>query len=294
MRCLFFGSLAVFSLVLGGAVFANETAQSNEELLRRLAALENSNARLEKENASLRSQVRHRENSKHIALTKPNGRSLPVSAAAPASHAANGAYASAPIDAFSWTGFYVGLQAGYGWHRNSYTYTGTFPGVSVFNTDGFVGGGAVGYNWQTGPVVFGLEGDLSYANLNSSGVFTELRPCLPGATGCSANLNWFGTGRARLGYAGGALLTFVTGGAAVGRVQGSTIAAACGTPTCAFDETRWGWTAGAGVEWNFNATWSAKVEYLYIDLGTPSFTAAPVTTSDLTYNVVRGGVNLHF
>jgi outer membrane immunogenic protein len=144
-------------------------------------------------------------------------------------------------------------------------------------------------------MVLGLEGDVSYANLKSSGVVTALRPCLPGATGCSANLNWFGTGRARLGYADGALLTFVTGGAAVGHVQGSTVAAACGgTPTCAFDETRWGWTAGAGVEWNFNATWSAKVEYLYINLGTPSFTAAPVTTSVLTYNVVRGGVNLHF
>jgi outer membrane immunogenic protein len=55
-----------------------------------------------------------------------------------------------------------------------------------------------------------------------------------------------------------------------------------------------GWTAGGGVEWKLNANWSAKVEYLYLNFGSPSFNSPAVTTSDFAVNVVRGGVNMHF
>ncbi|MDR3468269.1 MAG: outer membrane beta-barrel protein [Xanthobacteraceae bacterium] len=198
----------------------------------------------------------------------------------------------------SWTGFYLGLQAGYGWESDpTYNYTSTMmmmvdPSVS-FGTHGFVGGGTGGYNWQTGAVVLGVEGDISYADVKGSALTANTAPCY--IEGCTAKLSWFGTGRVRLGYAAGDFLPYVTGGAAVGEIKGSADLGACRfTTTCGFDDTRWGWTAGGGLEYRFYMNWSAKVEYLYMDLGTPSFNVPNLTSSRFTYNIVRGGVNLHF
>jgi outer membrane immunogenic protein len=199
----------------------------------------------------------------------------------------------AVVAPYNWTGFYAGLQAGYGWFDPTYNYA---PGGAVkFDTNGFVGGGTVGYNWQTGPLVLGAEGDLSYADVKGSAVFSAVftPPCTTPTEGCSAKLSWFATGRLRVGYAIGDLMPYVTGGGAVGHIKGSADQGACGTG-CGFDDTRGGWTVGGGLEYRFARSWSAKVEYLYMNLGTPSFTTAGVTTSDFAYNIVRGGVNLHF
>ena len=192
----------------------------------------------------------------------------------------------------TWTGFYVGLQAGYGWETDP---TYTFGGASSvgFGTKGFVGGATVGYNWQTGPLVLGVEGDLSFADVKGS-AFTSgiIAPC--GVQGCTAKLDWFGTGRLRAGYAMNNWMPYVTGGVAVGGIKGSADLGACGAATCGFDETRWGYALGGGLEYQFARNWSAKAEYLYINLGTPSFNAPAVTSSRFTYNIVRGGVNFHF
>lgn len=202
----------------------------------------------------------------------------------------------APPAVATWTGFYIGVQAGGGWFDPTYNYIPASTSVS-FKTDGFVGGGTLGYNWQTGMLVLGVEGDMSFADVNGS-ILTSgasaTAPCLSAGQGCSAKLDWFGTGRARLGYAMGDFLPYITGGAAVGHIEGSADTGACGGPVCGFDETRWGWTVGGGLEYRFASNWSAKVEYLYMNLGTPSFTAPTVTTSDFAYNIVRAGVNIHF
>ena len=128
----------------------------------------------------------------------------------------------------SWVGFYIGLQAGYGWFI-----TYTFVGASAvsFDTKGFVGGGTVGYNWQTGPLVLGVEGDISFADVKGS-ILTTAAPC--SLDGCTAKLDWFGTGRLRAGYAMGDWMPYVTGGAAVGHVKGSADTLACFPPPRAF------------------------------------------------------------
>jgi outer membrane immunogenic protein len=203
-------------------------------------------------------------------------------------------YKAPPPVVVSWTGFYVGLQAGYGWENDpTYNYLPAVGSVS-FKTDGFVGGGTVGYNWQTGPLVLGVEGDLSFADVKGSVLAAPVTPpCY--IEGCTAKLDWFGTGRLRVGYAVGDLLPYITGGAAVGKIKGSVDLGACGfVGVCAFDETRWGWTGGGGSEYRFAGNWSAKVEYLFMNLGTPSFNVGTVTSDHFTYNIVRGGVNFHF
>ena len=188
----------------------------------------------------------------------------------------------------SWTGFYAGLQAGYGWHDISYS----FGTSNTLNMKGFVGGGTVGYNWQAGAFVVGLESDISFADVKGSALNVGIAPC--SIQGCEAKLNWFSTGRARLGYAIGNLLPYLTGGVALGGVKGSADNGACGNIPCFYDETRWGWTVGGGLEYRLYGNWSLKAEYLYLNLGKPSFTSPFVLPTDFAVNIVRGGVNLHF
>ena len=79
------------------------------------------------------------------------------------------------------------------------------------------------------------------------------------------------------------------------RSKGSADLGACGdASSCGFSETSWGWTAGAGVEWRFSRAWSAKAEYLYVRLGSPSFNGNRVTADNTHFQVARIGVNYHF
>jgi outer membrane immunogenic protein len=145
-------------------------------------------------------------------------------------------------------------------------------------------------------LVFGVEGDVSFANVEGSVLSAGIVPCF--VEGCTARLSWLGTARARLGFGGRDLLPYITGGAAVGHVAGSADNGGCSSPPigppCSYDETRWGWTAGGGVEFRLGRGWSAKVEYLYVNLGTPTFSAPPATSSNFAFSVVRGGLNFHF
>ncbi len=195
---------------------------------------------------------------------------------------------------FNWSGAYIGGVAGYGWDRNTSNYFGS----SVdFDANGFVGGATAGYNWQRGQWVFGIEGDISYADMKGDVVApAPSAPCY--IEGCSAEINWYGTGRARVGYAFENFLPYATGGFAVGHVKGSADLGACGfTPTCSYSDTRWGWSAGAGVEWAFNQHLSFKAEYLHVDLGKPSITSLnpPFPSVDrIDFDTVRVGINYHF
>lgn len=119
------------------------------------------------------------------------------------------------------------------------------------------------------------------------------RPCITVGEGCSAKVDWFGTGRARLGYAFENFLP------CHGRFRRRASERVGGLGrmrliACGYSDTRWGWTAGAGIEWAMNRKLSFKAEYLHVDLGTPTFSAATVTADAIKFDTVRVGLNYHF
>ncbi len=186
---------------------------------------------------------------------------------------------------FSWSGFYVGINGGYGWGT---TKLSNVLGTQNFNDTGGLVGGTIGYNLQTGNWVWGLEGDLDASWLKGD---STAAPLCAGGIGCELKQTWFGTARGRIGYAFDRWLPYATGGLAVGD---SKITVPNGN---AQTDTRTGWTAGAGVEWAFMGAWSAKLEYLYADLGTKTCAAATcfvATNVALTQNLVRLGLNYRF
>ena len=194
----------------------------------------------------------------------------------------------APIAIYNWTGFYIGGNVGYGWGQEGVGlgptnnppslafFAGTFPtfipNLVNPNPRGVIGGGQVGYNWQSSRFVFGLEGDLQGADVKGT-INTSVLPG-PIQSSTSQKLEWFGTGRARAGItATDTLLLYVTGGVAFGSVNHffSAFNNAGSFNTTNTTNTYAGWTAGAGFEWGFAPNWSVKAEYLYIDLGRHTF-----------------------
>jgi len=186
----------------------------------------------------------------------------------------------------NWAGAYLGLNAGYGFGSSQWTLG--LLGTSVFDTSGFLFGGTVGFNYPISVVMIGLEGDVDWSGLSGSA-----GNCAVNASGaaaaCQTKNNLLGTARARVGYALDRTLIYVTGGAAIAPVQAGL------NPPSTFDSaTKLGC---AGAEFAFFGNWSAKVEYLYIDLAMSSCsTAANCGTAAgssvaFTENVVRGGFN---
>jgi outer membrane immunogenic protein len=176
---------------------------------------------------------------------------------------------------FTWTGAYVGINGGYGWGKSNFS--APFPSGS-FDTSGGLVGGTLGYNWQVNQIVFGVEGDIDASWIKGSGI------C--GGLSCQTKNTWLGTVRGRLGYAVDRFMPYVTGGLAVGDIN-NTI-----TGLGNANETKAGWTAGAGVEYAFNGPWSVKAEYLYVDLGR----GGAIGGSDAKFqtNIVRAGLNYRF
>jgi outer membrane immunogenic protein len=176
----------------------------------------------------------------------------------------------------NWTGFYVGAQAGYGWEKDAWTQY-TAAGVLVspqtsFNAKGALLGGQLGYNYQMGAVVLGVEGDLSWAGLKgteSNQPITNL--CNP-VFNCETKINWLATVTGRLGYAWGPALLYAKGGAAWAGANRRFITAATGADLASASETRTGWTLGGGFEYAFTSAWSAKLEYDYLGFGTKRLT----------------------
>jgi len=185
-------------------------------------------------------------------------------------------YKSAPVAApFNWSGFYVGLNGGYGWGTSNWS-----GGLADFTSSGGLVGGTAGYNLQLGGFVVGFEGDIDASWMKG----TDATSC------CEAKNDWFATARARFGFAMDRWMPFLTAGAAFGDVKMSS---ALGSVTA----TKTGWTAGGGVEYAFAGAWSAKLEYLYADLGTASCGAATCgVATDVSFktNIVRAGVDYHF
>ena len=206
-----------------------------------------------------------------------------------------------PPPVFTWTGLYVGLNAGAmfnAYNNNSNNFIVGFGASQSNNQVGFIGGGQIGYNWQTGPVVFGLEADFnghSSISGNNNGF---------GYGGGSSGSGFLGTVRGRIGYSfTPTFMVFGTGGLAYGNPwnRGNGLLG-FGFLPFGFNNNQngfnVGWTAGGGFEWMFSPNWSVKAEYLYVDLGSSNNNwnnfglTSNITKS--TAHVARLGVNYHF
>lgn len=189
-----------------------------------------------------------------------------VGAAAAADFPANNYYtAPTPLGAYSWAGPYLGANIGYQW--GSVSNNPTQP-------SGVAGGVEAGYNWQRGAFVFGGETDFELSGADDT-VFPW-----------QFSSPWFGTLRGRAGVAINNVLVFGTAGLAYGDLRADTAA-------LTESHASIGFAAGAGVEVGLAPRWSAKAEWLYLDLADRSFSVTG-TSNGLTANLLRLGVNYHF
>jgi outer membrane immunogenic protein len=179
---------------------------------------------------------------------------------------------------FTWAGFYIGANVGGAWAHGNIVDTATGASFGTRTPSGFIGGGQIGYNFQAGGFVFGVEGffdGIASNNRNTSNILT-------GANGDSfqatANTPWVASVAGRLGFTGGAnwLLYAKGGGAWVG--YHATVTDLTTAATVSTSSSRSGWLAGAGIEWAFSPSWSAKLEYDYIGLSTGSI--APIFATE--------------
>jgi len=193
-------------------------------------------------------------------------------------------YYKAPAYApgYNWSGFYLGINGGGGWGSSTWTTT------NRFDTSGGLVGGTIGYNYQINQAVLGVEGDIDWADINGS---IASAGC-PSASGtCTTGDNWLATIRGRLGYAADRFMPYITGGAAFGDIKAS------GPGLTGTDSTNAGWTLGGGIEFAIAGHWTAKAEYLYVDLGHVSCGAAcgaPTENVSWRSNIGRVGVNYRF
>ncbi len=198
------------------------------------------------------------------------------------------AYNALPV--FTWSGFYAGLNAGFGWSTGtSRNYDPAFGRVNG-SKSGFVGGAQAGYNYQFGMFVVGAETDLQYAAVGNKGSSY-------GSTYYAGNSDgYFGTIRGRLGVAFDRALIFGTGGFAYGNVGGNR-AVDTELGRHRDNSTNWGWTLGAGAEYAITNNFTAKVEGLYVNLDTSDNYALSDQVSlrrDTEFGVIRAGVNYKF
>jgi outer membrane immunogenic protein len=231
----------------------------------------------------------------------------------------------------NWSGFYVGGNIGYGWSSGNLDVAAAVPfllpeegnGTMDPASKGVVGGVQVGYVWQMGSLVTGVEADFQGSGIKGSASQSTLHP-RPDSTAIDGGfrsteerLKWFGTVRGRLGMTiTPDLLVYGTGGLAYGEVSNSANTRVFdndGSTNFPVDfpasvsKVRAGWAAGAGAEWMFASKWSARIEYLHVDLGNVSaignqIAATPVSFSgglvkytwQTRENIVRAGVNYHF
>jgi outer membrane immunogenic protein len=266
--------------------------------------------------------------------------------------AADMAVKAAPIPMapapFSWTGFYIGANVGGAWTNNNggSDFGPLFPPFIVLapqaaiptlipgqldvlggggRRDGVIGGGQVGYNWQVNQFVLGVEADAVGTGLNGSSA-SATRSFGPPILLATVNqtvtvdfgrIDWMASFRGRAGFAVNQALFYVTGGAAVAEIGGSTttvvngpgIAIPAGTfvATNGGDRTRWGWTVGGGIEWAFSQNWSVAGEYRHTDFGNRATTfdipsglaAAPIfatgtSSSRLTVDQATARLNYRF
>ncbi len=227
----------------------------------------------------------------------------------------------------SWTGFYAGFNAGYGWANSSTTATPfqNFPGLVVIppfafsqNLNGAVFGFHGGYNYQIASWVVGVEGDFDWAGINNASSSLAISPGSGGTAtdGFMAhqNIQWLASIRGRLGYAWGPSLLYVTGGGAWDErnnnllVSTNTNVAGAAASAASFSTTKSGWVIGAGYEWMITPNWIVRGEYLHYGFnggditpvsvpcgfGGPAVCGVNVSSSNDHIDVVRLGLSYKF
>lgn len=202
-------------------------------------------------------------------------------------------YKDTPHYGVTWNGFYIGANGGYGWDVSNIA---DEMGPLGASPEGGFGGGQIGFNFQRGNFVFGVEADLQAAGISDS----QSLAVGPMTIENKSSLDWFGTVRGRLGVALDRTLIYGTGGFAFGGITdetscsvaaGAQMRCALGYGTHETDTT--GFVLGGGVEHKFNAAWSLKVEYQYMNLGQDSYFADRVN-QDFEVSTIRVGLNYHF
>jgi outer membrane immunogenic protein len=202
--------------------------------------------------------------------------------------------APAAIVAYNWSGFYVGGHVGYLWGKTRVEEDGviTEPGAK---TNGIVGGVLAGVNWQTGPAVFGLEGDFGWTRAHGSGAAIFTTTQAPN----TYDLNWTSHVRGRAGYAVDNWLFFIAGGLAIADLDFHEGAI---TTTCiqfcpeVTGGKYFGWSIGGGIDYAFTRNLIGRVEYLYDDFGHKDYIGSdgdPYRVS-LTGHTLRGALTWKF
>jgi len=231
--------------------------------------------------------------------------------------AAAPAHAAPPIP-MTWTGFYVGANAGYVWGSSNPWLSGS-PNASPYNQNaltgtpslhphGFIGGGQVGYDWQSGQWVYGVVADFSGISAKAD---ASISPFFgfkgPNTVTWSSRYDWLFTARVRGGFlVAPNWLLYATGGLAVTEVRDSvtctTTGSGCGNFVGGWEFSKTsvlpGGTIGGGVETIFAPNWSAQLEYLYAKFGstTPGSSAGlpPLFTFEHHLNLIRFAINYRF
>ena len=289
------------------------SAATLDDVMARLDSLQRDNQAMRKEIAALR-QKEQRSAAAQPGHTRdaPNRQLSPIASSAMAADFPVKGHYVEPPQAFSWSGFYLGLHAGYGWGSNDWSRNSfdEFPVVTIGalspETNGVLGGIQAGANLQRNNWVLGIEADLAFMHADETASFR-----LPDFGGFNvtarSQIDWLATFTGRVGYAFDRSLFYVKGGAAAAAFKDNFIFSQSVPPASVDlgtkESTRLGWVVGGGWEYAFAPNWSAKVEYNYLDFGTTSetFTAVGVgltLTSSLeierSLHIVKAGVNYRF
>ena len=198
-------------------------------------------------------------------------------------YARGGSLKDEPVAAFlpTWAGLYLGGSVGYSWGDAENTF---FSNVFDIEPDGAVYGAHVGYNFQRGNVVFGVEASINGTNMEDS---------LNGG-GLANELDWYATGVGRLGLAYGSTLFYGFGGVAWGQVNTTVVV---GGNTFTDEETHVGWTAGVGIEHALSDRFSLRLEYAHVDLGSEDVFGREGCTAcevDFDFDVIKVGASYRF
>lgn len=224
-----------------------------------------------------------------------------------------------PREAYDWTGFYAGVNAGYNFGSSGgVNFESLFgpllpayvearetvhPQTLGDELDGFVGGAQLGYNFQSDSIVVGIETDISYLDLDEDDHrVVSIPPFQQHDYTSSQSIDWLGTTRLRLGYAFDRALLYLTGGLAYGDTEFSYRVVHESTVSGGDSEFKVGWAVGGGLEYAISEAIVLRGEYLYYDLGKSSSrdfydfstTAGEEWNAKFRGNIVRGGVNFRF
>ena len=217
---------------------------------------------------------------------------------------------------YDWSGFYAGVKVGTARNQSDtdreYSLNGAAMDELAKEIDGatlvFTGGGLIGYNYQFRTLVLGAEADFSYLGFSNDSDLRYGHSPLGIDVSSSLQADWFGTVRGRLGFARDNLLFYGTGGLAYGQIKGQSNLAVtlgevvAGSRQTSIDETKLGWTVGAGTEYGRH-NWSIGLEGLFVDLGTIKAEGKSATvlgtfdarsSADVRFSTVRAVIRLRF